>query len=268
MKKVISIAASLVLIAAISYIGLRDFNSPPSNQELFNQHFTSYNSLTGQVRGTAEENLSLEDKAFMAFDAKDFYASEEMLTSLVAAEPSAMNYFYLGASQLELGKAEEAIKNLNTVINNYSGFKAQSEWYLALAHLRNEDDDATIGSLASIITKESEYEAKARVLLEEMGYTLDDNDLDSGPVIIVNRKPDRDDWAPDGSKDTKGLRSWQWGVVSDLSGEKSYKFMTDHPIDNLGEGDMTVFVVVERKFKARGNRNNGMDGRAFIIDKY
>ncbi|WPZ11764.1 tetratricopeptide repeat protein [Roseivirga spongicola] len=277
MKKVISIAASLVLIAAISYIGLRDFNSPPSNQELFNQHFTSYNSLTGQVRGTAEENLSLEDKAFMAFDAKDFYASEEMLTSLVAAEPSAMNYFYLGASQLELGKAEEAIKNLNTVINNYSGFKAQSEWYLALAHLKNNDEDATIGSLANVITRESEYKEKAKSLLEEMGYTLNTDDMDSGPVIIVVRKPpgnpDAQDDAPDGSsnfdEDTRGRRLFQYGIVSDMAGEKSYSFMTDQPIDNLGEGDLALFVVVERKFRRfRGRSGDGLDGRAFILDKY
>ena len=104
-----------------------------------------------------------------------------------------------------------------------------------------------------------------------MGFSLNVDDLDSGPVIIITRKPSDND-APDGSvstmTDTRGQRSWQWGVVSNLSGDKSYRFMTDQPIDGLGEGDMTIFVVIERKNRGRGNRNQGLDGRAFIIDKY
>ena len=45
--------------------------------------------------------------------------------------------------------------------------------------------------------------------------------------------------------------------------------MTDQPIDNLGEGDLALFVVVERKFRRfRGRSGDGLDGRAFILDKY
>ena len=269
MKKVISIAASIILIAAISYIGLTDFN-PPSNQELFDEHFTSYVGLTGQVRGAAEE-MTLEKQALNAYDGGDYISSEEMLSQLVASEPNAMNYFYLGMSQLELGKTEDAVKNLNTVINNYSSFKEQAKWFLALSHLKNEDEDAALGTLANIISSKSEYQEKAEELLKDMGFSLNVDDLDSGPVIIITRKPSDND-APDGSvstmTDTRGQRSWQWGVVSNLSGDKSYRFMTDQPIDGLGEGDMTIFVVIERKNRGRGNRNQGLDGRAFIIDKY
>ncbi|NVK86194.1 MAG: tetratricopeptide repeat protein [Cytophagia bacterium] len=268
MKKVISIAASLVLIAAISYIGLSDSGNQPSDQELFDQHFSPYTSLMGQVRGAAEETLSLEDKAFRAYDAGDFYSSEEMLTSLVAAQPNAMNYFYLGASQLELGKTEEAIKNLNTVINNFSGFREQAKWYLALSHLKNEDEDSALGSLANLITNNSEYKEKAESLLKEMGFSMNVEDLESGPIIIVNRKPEEND-APDGSMemmDTRGKRSWQWGEVSDLTGEKRYRFATDMPIDGLTAGDLTIYVVIERQGRRRGN--GAFDGRAFIIDKY
>ena len=271
MKKVISIAASLVLIAALSYIGLSNLNSPPSNQQLFDEHFSSYTSLNGQVRGAADEALSMEDKAFKAYDAGDFSSSEEILSTLVAIEPNAMNYFYLGTSQLQLGKSEAAIKNLNTVINNYSSFTEQAKWYLALSHLKNNDEDATLGTLANIISNKSEYQEKAEALMEDMGYSLNTEDLDSGPVVIITRKPRESD-APDGSienLDTKGERSFQWGVVSNMTGDKSYKFMTDQPIDGLGEGDIVIYVIIERKSRGRGNNNNqGLDGRAFILDKY
>lgn len=273
MKRVISIAASLVLIAALTYVGVSNYGSQPSNQELFNEHFTTYTSLTGQVRGITEESLTAKQRAFNAYDAGDYYASEEALSALVAVEPSALNYFYLGTSQLELGKTEEAVKSLNTVINNYSGLNEQAKWYLSLAHLKNENEDAALGSLANIISKESEYEAKAKALLEDMGYSLNMNDLDSGPIVVVKRKPyERDDFnSPDGSienMDTRGKRSFQWGEVTDITGEKVYRFMTDQPIDGLTEGDMTVFVVIERNKKGKSNRGNGIDGRAFIIDKY
>lgn len=266
MKKAISIAASIVLIAAISYIGLSDF-SQPTNESLFDEHFTTYHSLNGQVRGTMEETLTLKDKAFRTYDAGDFFSSEEMLSTLVAAEPSAMNYFYLGMSQLEIGKTEEAIKNLNTVINNYNSFNDQAKWYLALSLLKAEEEDATLGALANIIVNKSDYKAKAEALLKEMGFSMNTEELDNGPVIIVNRKPE-DDYtnSPDGSMemDTRGKRSFQWGVVSNLDGTKNYRFFTDLPIDGLAEGDLTMFVIIEKEGRRRGN----IDGRAFVIDKF
>lgn len=266
MKKVISIAASIVLIAAISYVGLSDF-SQPTNETLFTEHFSTYHSLNGQVRGAMDETLSLKDKAFRTYDAGDFYSSEELLSSLVAAEPSAMNYFYLGMSQLEIGKTDDAIKNLNTVINNYNSFNDQAKWYLALSLLKNEEEDATLGALANIINNKSDYKAKAEALLKEMGFSMNTEELDNGPVIIVNRKPEDAYDSPDGSMDmdTRGKRSYQWGIVSSLDGTKNYRFFTDMPIDGLVEGDLTLFVVIERIGRSRGN---GVDGRAFVIDKF
>lgn len=267
MKKVISIAASIILIAAISYVGLSDFSSA-TNQELFDKHFKAYNSLSGQVRGAMDNELSLEDRAFGAYDAGDYIASEEFLSELALKSPSAMNYFYLGVSQLEIGKTEEAVKSLNTVINNFSAFQEQAKWYLALTLLKEDNEEATLGSLANMIVNNSEYEEKARALLEEMGYKLEDTALDSGPVSGVNNRPKEDGLlSPDGSmENTIGMRKYQWGIVTSITDDKTYRFFTDQPISDLNDGDMTVFVIVE-KVRNRG-RGRGVDGSAFIIDKY
>lgn len=263
MKKVISIAASIVLIAAISYVGLS--NRSYDNQELYEEHYSAYNNLAGQVRGGVNEDLSAEKKAMLAYDAGDFITSSEMLSQLVIEQPNAMNYFYLGISQLEIGEASEAIKSLNTVVNNYSAFKEQARWYLALAHLSNEDKEASLGNIAHILVNESEYKEKAEKLLKGMGLSFDENEMDNGPIISSSIRPKETD-SPDGSElsDNKGRRRWQWGVVSSSDGERQFRFQSDEPIEDLREGDIALFIVFER---SRGRGNSKM-GWAFIIDKY
>ena len=263
MKKVISIAASIVLIAAITYVGLTN-SSSLNNQELYDKHYTTYNNLAGQVRGVATEALTLEQQAMVAYDAGNFEAATEALSQVVTMQPSAMNYFYLGVSQMEIGESEEAIKSLNSVVNNFSTFKEQARWYLALAHLKNNDEKAALGNLAHILVNKSEYKEKAEAILEDMGLSFDETEMDNGPVVQVEQRP-RERNTPDGSDvdNTLGQRRYQFGVVTNLAGDKEFQFMTDDPIEDLTEGDLAVFMVFE---KSKGKGRSKM-GWAFVLDK-
>ena len=264
MKKVLSIAASLVLIVAISYFGLS--NRIQSNEELYSEYYSSYNNLTGQVRGATVEAPSFEEQAMLAYDAGDYLKSSEMLSNLVKENPNAMNYFYLGISQMEIGEVSEAIKNLNTVVNSYDAFKEQARWYLTLAHLNNDDKDAALGNIAHILVNKSEFKERAQKLLEDMGLEFNAELLDNGPIIECNLRPKETD-SPDGSSimtlDNRGKRKWQWGIVSSIDGEKLYRFQSDDPIEDLREGDYAIFVVFEN---SRGRSATKM-GWAYIVDK-
>lgn len=263
MKKILIIAASVVLIVAISYLGLS--NRAQSNQELYEKYYTAYNNLAGQVRREINENPSFQEQAMMAYDAGDFYKSAEMLSQLVIEQPNVVNYFYLGLSQMEIGEEGEAIKNLNTVVNYYDAFKEQARWYLALAHLNNEDKDAALGNIAFMLVNKSEYKERAEKLLNDMGLFYNEEGLYNGVILQSSIRPKEKD-SPDGSEvmiDTRGYRKFQWGVVVSMDGEKEYRFQTDQPIEDLAEGDLALYVVFER---SRGRGSSKM-GWAFIVDK-
>lgn len=262
MKRFISIAASIVLIATLGFLGLRELSSNNSMENIFQKNYTPYVNLIGQVRGDVNEEASALTSAMNAYDAKDFETAAKELRALLVSEESAFNYFYLGMSNIELGNASEAVDNFNTVLNNYNTFTEQARWYLSLAHLKNNDEKAAISGFVTMKMKETEYSARAQSILEEMGVTVMD-DMDSGPVVDVERRP-KDIDSPDGAmEDFKGKRSYQFGLVTDMSNTKQYEFLTDQPIDGLREGDLTIYVIVERsKGKGRGK------GFAVLLDRY
>lgn len=265
MKKVISIAASLFLIATLAYLGLST-DEQPSSSELYDKYYSPYPSLLGQVRGESEENLSLEQKALNAYDLGNFAESEGILKNLVENNATAMNYFYLGLAQLEMNKAEEAVASFNTVVNNFDAFKEQARWHLALAHLKNGNDDSALSGLASLVVNKSEYASKAEQIMAEYGLDFDGDEIEIGIVDgYVEQRPKGT--APDGSMesmDTYGKRKWQFGKVRTQDGQIT-RFVTDEPIENLHDGDNVVYVMIDR---GRGRGNGRSNGLAYVVDKY
>ncbi|GEM_PF-1172080 len=277
MKKVISIAASVVLIASLAYIGLLD-RDLPSNSELYGQYFNSYNNLNGQVRGERSEELSLRESAMLAYDAGNYGAAVDMLATKVSEAPNATDYFYLGVSQMEIEEYDEAVVSFNTVINNFNAFKDQSKWYLALATLKTNDEDAYLGALANIIYNKSEYSVDAQSLLEQLGFDLDTELMDALVDGSVKKRPDEDS-SPDGSQwdSTVGKRKMQWGIVRSLDGLEKYAFFTEEPLQDLFDGDRVLTVVIEKKLRGKQNSQNRggygrfkkeLDGRVYVVDKY
>lgn len=262
MKRFISMAASIVLIATLGFIGLQELSSNNSLENIFQENYTPYANLSGQVRGDVNEEASALLSAMSAYDAKDFETAANELRALLATEESAFNYFYLGMSNIEIGKMESAIDNFNTVLNNYNTFSEQARWYLSLAHLKNKDEEAAISGFVTMKMKETEFSARAQSILNEMGVTVGD-DIDTGPIVHVVQRP-KDIDSPDGSmEDFKGKRRYQFGVVADMGNSKEYRFLTDQPIEDLHEGDLAIYVIVDRsKGKGRGQ------GYAVLLDKY
>ena len=102
MKRVVSVAASLVLIAIISFFSLNQ-SIQPSHKDIYTDNFSHYENLSGQVRGTTGYS-SLESQASKAYDAGNFSLAAATYAELVKTDKSANNYFYMGLSNLESGK--------------------------------------------------------------------------------------------------------------------------------------------------------------------
>jgi len=259
MKKSIAAAASLLLIAAFSFFTLSNNTEDPSLQSLYNDNFESYNNIYGIVRGENDQASNLEAQAFRAYDMGNYNLSALTFAELVKTERTAINYLYMGLSNLEASNTEEAIKNLNATLNNFDEFDAQAKWYLAMAHLSNEDEEAAISSLADLASSKLEnsvYKSKAEEVLKEMGLTV--ANLDGGVITDVKLRP-RDDDSPSGVQmEFEGRRQIQFGkVISETDGYR-YNFITDHPIMGLHEGSEVEMIVLRRNKRRKA-------GFAFVL---
>ena len=194
MKKSVIAAASLMLIAAFSFFTLSNNTEDPTLQSLYSDNFESYNNIYGIVRGENDQANNLEAQAFRAYDMGNYSLAAVTFAELVKVERTALNYFYMGLSNLEASNTEEAIKNLNATLNNFDEFDSQSKWYLAMAHLSNGDEDAATANLAGLAYNRLEnsiYKSKAEALLKEMGLTA--SNLDGGVITDVKIRPNDDD---------------------------------------------------------------------------
>lgn len=233
---------------------------------MYEKYYAPYPSLLGQVRGETEENLTLEQKALNAYDLGEFAKSEDILKNLVEEEATAINYFYLGLAQLEMNKSEEAVASFNTVINHFDAFKEQARWHLALAHLKNGDEDSALSGLAALVVNKSEYASKAEQIMAEYGLDFDGDSIEVGIVDgYVEQRAKRTD--PDGSMesiDTRGRRKWQFGKIRTQDGQVT-RFVTDEPIESLHDGDNVIYVMIDR---GRGRGKGRSNGLAYVVDKY
>lgn len=245
MKKMISVAASLVLIAAISFFALTK-DKTPSLDKIYAEHYTHYENLNGQVRGASSDLSSLSDQAFNAYDMGNYNLAAASFAELVKSDKSATNYFYMGMSNLESKNYEAAIHNLNTTVNNFEAFKKQATWYLSLAHLANGDEDAALSGLVGLTQEESIYKEKAETILKEMGLSW--STLDGGVVEKVEKRP-RDD-SPSGIE-SFGKRKWQIGRVTSYTNGYKYRFITDDIIENLHNGSEVEMIILRSNKKRK-----------------
>lgn len=259
MKKLVTVAASLILIATVSYFTAFNTNNVTSGPDIYNEFYSTYRNMESTTeRGDASALVTLKDKAYFAYDSKDFVQSAALFSEVLKTEKTAANYFYAGISNLEIGDHTSATKNLNTVTNNYEDLLEQSQWYLALSLLKENSEtskEEALSSLVDLALGESSYKSNAEAVLAKMNISIA-NDSD-GVIIVIYRRP-KEETTPDGSEvDARGFRSFQWGVVQ--SNGKQYRFFNDNPINGLGDGDAVRIIVL------REPSSDNSKGFAFIL---
>lgn len=244
MKKMMTAAVSLVLVAAISFFALKQDQSL-SLEEIYANNFSHYDNLNGQVRGESSNINSLENAAYSAYEMGNFATSAAYFATLVETEKTAANYFYMGLANIESGNYAEAINNLNTTIHNFSAFEKQAKWYMAMANLANGDEEAAVTTLVGLTLENSVYKEKAEAIIKELGLTM--STLDYGSTGSVEKRPWED--APNGSFE-QGKR-WQIGTVISATNGYTYRFRTDYVMDELVEGAQVEMLVLRSHKKKK-----------------
>lgn len=211
--------------------------------------FESHTPSEGFVEDIHRDDFTL---ALEAFERANYHLAVHYFTDLVKIDRTARNYLYLGLSNFKIGENEEAVQYLNVTLNNFDEFDSRAKWYLALAHLADNNEDAAISNLVSLTIENSIYRKKAEALLNELGLTA--SSLDYGIITDVKLRPSDD--APDGSFEEG--RQIQFGYARSETDGFLYYFLTDQPIRTLHVGSAVEMIIIRRDEEKRR-------GFAFIL---
>lgn len=192
-------AAVILLMVPLAYMGLQN-SEPLSSEELYVEHFSAMepniwdmtsrtasaiedeeavNADEGDKPADAPKNTTAEDidteglkltlsKGVDAYNSKNYKDASKYFAAYVDGSSTAQTTevrLYLGIALLAENQAERAEPYFKEVIKNVD-FKADGEWYLALAYLRNNKIVKAKKALNKIIKQDPEhnYFEKAQAL--------------------------------------------------------------------------------------------------------
>jgi tetratricopeptide (TPR) repeat protein len=113
-----------------------------SPDKLYAQAFVDYELSAN--RSTAPQKQGIE----AAYQNKDFQKVITLSGASTALTPA--EHFYAGLSYLHTNQFPAAITHLQTTASTNNTQKADAEYYLAMAHLKNHDYDKAIGLMEKI----------------------------------------------------------------------------------------------------------------------
>lgn len=157
--KWIAIAASFIGIVLISTFSIYYF-SEKSSSNLYAEYFQPYpNEVAPVVRGQKENS-----DAFYAYEIEEYELSAQLFENI--SEDYAL--LYGGISNLEIDQTQKAIEQFNDLILQNSKYQETAEWYLALAYLKNKDQQKSKEILNKIVENQQEFSNQAEKLLENL----------------------------------------------------------------------------------------------------
>lgn len=166
LRSVLAIAAMLLLAVGAFLL----MPSGQSSQQMAQAYWEETSPLNfPNLRGNAEvaaEQVQIK-KAYDLLKDKKYQESLNVLNAM-SSNASEEGLLMAGVCQYELGKIDNAIPLFKQVINNADAVqKDRAYWYLALAQLQKENNEAARKNLQVIVDKDyRSYSAKAKKLLE------------------------------------------------------------------------------------------------------
>jgi len=166
------VAASVFILASFGIYSVKT-EYFPSNKAIYETYFQSCrNTIQPVVRG--ENPNTIEYRAFVAYEAHDYYKAINLFNSVADPEASYIN-FYKGLSYMEINKLNRAIELLYpiTKAENLEGksanFDERAKWYLALAYIKNNENKKAIEEL-SLISNQPNGTYKKEEAIEVLAF--------------------------------------------------------------------------------------------------
>lgn len=171
-KKILHLSV-LGKAAAVLLVGLGAWwflGQSPDHHSLYQAYYQPYpNIVAPTVRGP-EDTVDHTAEAFRLYDGKEYKAAASLFERLASQEEeTGFAPFYQAQSLMADGREQEAIAVLENP--NWSipdNLRTQTEWYLALAHLKTGNKEKSRQLFEQIEASNSAKSEEARNILDQM----------------------------------------------------------------------------------------------------
>ena len=163
-KRVWWVAASFIGVLIATYF----FSVQQSSHEtLFAENFEPYrNVIQPIVRGIVSDDLKTQ--AFTSYEKKEYKKAIQLFSEIQKTEMDSYYTFYKANSFLALDNTNKAISSFIEYIDSEGEFKDKATWYLALAYLKDKQDEKAITIFQKISDSKSYNHEKALPLLKKL----------------------------------------------------------------------------------------------------
>lgn len=167
-KKLIMWAGSIAAILVIGFFVLFQSKKLGSDQ-LYSQYHNQWEELPSLTLRSETTQLSdIED----VFVNKEYTKALNLLQGYITAEPEKVNsqiLLYLGVTQLELAKADQAILTFKQLANSDTVDAEKAQWYIALAYLKMDNKSKAKVALNLLLNDSMKFkDEEANEILEHL----------------------------------------------------------------------------------------------------
>ena len=167
-QRTVQIAASAVILVAVTFAAIWIGNERDSNEALFERYYEKYDPVT--VRTGSPEIDEIFQKALKAYENQEFEMAVVYFEEVLSMDRNRMEANLLtGASNLELEEYKEAEKSFNKVIDhNNNMFVEEAEWYLGFCYLKTNKTTQAMEQFKKFSESSSEKQEMAKKILRRL----------------------------------------------------------------------------------------------------
>lgn len=173
-----AIAAAIMIAVFGTWLVFQYFPQQSNEKQLYAAYFSPMASQItedGQLalRNATDESekstfeTSLEEGIF-AYNTQDWPEAISSFNTALEIEDKAAIRLHLALAQMESGKFDQAIANLEKAIPSLDELEPTGRWYLALSYIQQSQVDKAIPLLEQTKGEVGKYVSKASELLEEL----------------------------------------------------------------------------------------------------
>jgi len=150
-------------------LSLWTYSKRTSQQDLFASYFEPYAKGLIATRSESNETQTVFTQGFESYEKSEFVEAVKLLEKGLALEPeNGQANFYLGLAALEGNEIAKAILHLKRTRINHSEFYGSATWYLAMAYLKQGEQELAGETLKGLSEKDAPYFVKSLSLLREI----------------------------------------------------------------------------------------------------
>ena len=166
-KTILYAAASVVLLLGLN---ITFQNKSYTNSELYNEFYRPLEGNTGTTRSSSIHGEAVLNQALVKMNNKEYSTAFGMFSDILKNDPqNIVGNFYLATIHQREGRYDEAIRSFtNVIVQGDNLFVEQSEWYIGLCYINQNEREKAIRQLRKISQSKGFYQQQAKALLKKL----------------------------------------------------------------------------------------------------